>query len=118
MMIVDAIRSATTPHAVKFLVTAYIESLRHFERSCGVPATMLDLPLGDRNDLARRLNVLRRHTLVPFEAIIAISELAAVLDCAIERLPAVSEAAPVAVMPPARSDSLRHLRSMPAAVPA
>ena len=29
MMIVDAIRSAATQHAVYFLATAYIESLRH-----------------------------------------------------------------------------------------
>ena len=106
MMIVDAIRAAATQHAVYFLVTAYIESLRHFERSSGVPAEVLELPIRDRGDLEQRAAAVDQSTVVPFDAIVAISELATVLASAIERL-SMLDNAPAAFMPNARSDS-RH----------
>jgi hypothetical protein len=111
MMIVEAIRSAPTQHAVQFLVTAYIESLRHFERTCGVPAEVLDLPIAGSADLEARLTMLHQHTIVPFEAIVAVSELASVLDGAIERLSSLDEH-PLSVMPHARSDNPRSALSV------
>ena len=110
MMIVDAIRSAATQHAVYFLVTAYIESLRHFERSSGVPSEVLDLPLRDHADLTRRSRLLDRHILVPFTAVVAMSELATVLACAAERLAALD--ATSAFIPSARNDSRRSALSV------
>lgn len=110
MMIVDAIRSAATQHAVYFLVTAYIESLRHFERSSGVPSEVLDLPLRDHADVERRARVLDQHSVVAFGGIVPISELAAVLDCAAERL--VGLGATNALIPIARSDSPRSALSV------
>ena len=112
MMIIDAIGSAPTQHAVYFLVTAYIESLSHFERSCGVPAEALVLPIRGRGDLEARAGALDRHTVVPFEAIVPISELTAVLRCAVERLGALAETASAAVRPHARNDNRRSALSV------
>ncbi|HEX2825520.1 MAG TPA: hypothetical protein VHP37_04185 [Burkholderiales bacterium] len=109
MMIIDAIRSAATQHAVYFLVTAYIESLRHFERSSGVPSDVLDLPLRDNADLERRARQLDQHSVVPLEAIVPVSELAAVLECAAERLVTLDS---IALIPSARSDSRRSALSV------
>ena len=115
MMIVDAIRSAATPHAVQFLVTAYIESLRHFERSCGVPAGVLDLPIAGTRDLAQRLHILDANT-VGLDCVVAASELAVVLSCALERIAALGDetAAPSACAAtlPGRNDSLRSALSV------
>jgi hypothetical protein len=86
MMIVDAISSAPTRHSVYFLVTAYIESLRHFERTCGVPAMALGLPIHGAGDLAERLDALHCNTEVAPEAVVAVSEVAAVLISALRRL--------------------------------
>ena len=44
MMLADAISSATSEHAVYFLVTAYVESLHHFHRSLGIPERVIALP--------------------------------------------------------------------------
>lgn len=86
MMIVDAVRSAPDEYAVYFLVTAYIESLRHFEHSAGVPAPVLQLPLAGPQDLATRLHLLKNNINVPLEAIVPASEIVAVLACAVARL--------------------------------
>lgn len=111
MKIIDAIGSAATQHAVYFLVTAYIESLRHFERSCGVPADALELPVRSRDDIESRARVLRRHTGVAIESLVAMSELAAVIGCAIDRLDALAQ--PVTeVRPHVRNDSRRSALSV------
>src|SRR5215207_2971947 len=99
MMIVDAIESAPTEHAVYFLVTAYIESLRHFERGCGVPQRAIELPLAGVPDLAERFEVLRGASHVAPESAVAAAEAAAVLESALRRLSALSEAANA--LPPA-----------------
>ena len=112
MMIVEAIRSAPTQHAVYFLVTAYMESLRHFERTCGVPAEVLELPITRAADIGERLAMLHQHAVVPFESIVPISELTAVLDCAMERLSALEDTAASPVTPPARSDNRRSALSV------
>ena len=112
MMIVDAIRSAPTQHAVYFLVTAYIESLRHFERTCGVPAEVLALPLDGLADLAERTRVIGERSGNGHESV-AISELAAVLDCAIEQLMSLEEPhAAGAIVTHARNDSRRSALSV------
>lgn len=86
MMIVEAIDSAPTEHAVYFLVTAYIESLRHFERSCGVPQRAMALPVSGFSDVAGRLEHLRGGLDVGAEAAVASAEVAAVLASALARL--------------------------------
>src|SRR4051812_27600074 len=105
MMIVDAIRSASSQHAVYFLVTAYVESLRQYECSSRVPPEALDLPIGDRAELERRLDMLRIDTTVALESIVAVSELVAVLTSAVERLDALCTDDAAAIMPLVRSDS-------------
>ena len=112
MMILDAIRSAPTRHAVYFLVTAYIESLRHFERSCGAPAEVLELPVRGREDLAERTLVLHRSPAIALEAIVAMSELAAVLAVALDRLGTLEDAEPGALKPHARNDNRRSALSV------
>jgi hypothetical protein len=118
MMIVDAIRSACTPHAVYFLVTAYIESLRHFERSCAAPEHVLDLPIAGADDLGQRVRVLERNT-VPPESAVAASELATVLACALERVEAFDPPAAAAAAaahrgttPHEKNDNRRSARSV------
>ena len=111
MMIVEAIRSASSQHAVFFLVTAYVESLRQYEKSCHVPAAALDLPIADREDLECRLDTLRTGTTAAAESIVAVSELVAVLTSAVERIDALGAGA-AAVMPHARSDTLRSALSV------
>jgi hypothetical protein len=111
MTIVDAIDSAPTEHAVYFLVTAYIESLRHFERGCGVPKGAIELPVCGASDLTERLEMLRSNADVVPEYAVARSEAAAVLASALARLSSLAELAQsalaAAAMRPARTDS-RH----------
>ena len=85
MMIVDALSSAPTQHAVYFLVTAYIESLRHFD-AVAVPKAVLHLPLSGHDDLAARLALLQNSINGPLEAVVSVSEIAGVLACAMTRL--------------------------------
>jgi hypothetical protein len=110
-MIVDAVSSAPSEHAVYFLVTAYMESLRHFERSSGVPQRVLDLPVAGAADLGERLSTLRRTMSSPVESIVAVSEVESVLTSALGRLSTLGELSqltPVpAAMHSARSDN-RH----------
>jgi hypothetical protein len=93
MIIVDALSSASTQYAVYFLVTAYIESLRHFEPSVAVPKALLHLPLSGRDDLAGRLATLQNNINVPLEAVMPVSEIAGVLASAVARLAALETAA-------------------------
>src|SRR4051812_35958784 len=58
MMLADAISSATSEHAVYFLVAAYVESLHHFHRSLGIPERVIALPLAGLDDLEERLRLL------------------------------------------------------------
>jgi hypothetical protein len=114
MMIVDAVSAAPTRHSVYFLVTAYIESLRHFERTSGVPGMVLELPVSGAADLAHRLDALRRNSDVKLEAVVAVSELAAVLACALTRIQALEPeiAHADASTPHARSDNRRSALSV------
>jgi hypothetical protein len=93
MIIVDAISSAPTEHAVYFLVTAYIESLCHFECSTGVPQPVLRLPIAGPADLAARLNTLENNVNVPLEAVVPVSEVAGVLASAVNRIGSLTGAA-------------------------
>jgi hypothetical protein len=83
MMLADAIESAVSEHAVYFLVTAYIESLHHFQTSLRIPKCVIDLPLGGMGDLAERAQALRE---VGNEAGGATGEALAILECALARL--------------------------------
>jgi hypothetical protein len=86
MIIVDAINSAPTEHAVYFLVTAYIESLCHFNCSAGVPGRVLRLPISGPADLASRLDTLESNVTVTLEAVVPVSEVAGVLSSAVNRI--------------------------------
>jgi hypothetical protein len=114
MKIVEAIQSAATQHAVYFLVTAYVESLRHFERTSGVPPAALALPIAGASDLEQRLDALRDTAGVPREAMVAVSELAAVITCALGRLEALACAAQPEsrAMAHVRNDSRRSALSV------
>jgi hypothetical protein len=115
MMIVEAVSAAPTRHSVYFLVTAYIESLTHFERTCGVPPMVLRLPVDGAADLAGRLDALRRNTGVSLEAIVPVSEVAAVLTTALERLETLAPEAAAhceASKPHGRSDNRRSALSV------
>jgi hypothetical protein len=103
MMIVDAISSAPTEHAVYFLVTAYMESLRTFEESCGVPEPVTRLPIAGEDDLHRRLDILRSTLATPLENVVPVTEVSAVLDCAVRRLAGL-----VGSEPPPNADLLMH----------
>jgi hypothetical protein len=111
MTILDAIESASTEHAVYFLVTAYIESLRHFERGCGVPQRAIALPVAGFNDLAARLEMLRSSAGIAPHSDVANSEATAVLAAAVARLTTLADAAqtalPLAAIRSAKTDS-RH----------
>jgi hypothetical protein len=102
MMIVEAVSSAPSPPAVFFLVTAYLESLRHFERTCGVPPRALELPVAGAGDLDERVQALRSAG----EESVAVSEVCAVLACALARLDELGESAheSARIAPPSRSD--------------
>ena len=92
MIIVDAIKSARTEHAVYFLVTAYLESLSHFECSAGVPRPVLRLPISGSADLASRLDTLESTIDGPLEALVPISEVAGVLASAVSRIGSLTAA--------------------------
>jgi hypothetical protein len=86
MTIVDAINSAASEHAVYFLVTAYIESLRHFRRGLEIPESVVRLPLSGVGDLEERLTCLQTSVRPPLESVVPASEVCAVLTSAVQRL--------------------------------
>jgi hypothetical protein len=86
MMIREAIDSAANEHAIYFLVTAYIESLQHFDRDLGIPASVVKLPVEGLGDLEERLTSLMKHVHRPLESVIPASEVMAVLASAVKRL--------------------------------
>jgi hypothetical protein len=96
MKLADAIDSAASEHAVYFLVTAYVESLHHFHRSLGVPERAIALPIGGLEDLTQRLLLLRENAGPACDGTLGAAEMAAILQCALGRLHALSEDACVA----------------------
>ena len=86
MMIIEAIESAASEHAVYFLATAYIESLHHFHRSLGLPEAVVALPLAGAADLRRRLAALSNDSNVTVQTKAGIAEARAVIDSALWRL--------------------------------
>jgi hypothetical protein len=106
MMIVDAVGSAPSEHAVYFLVTAYMESLRNFERTCGVPPRVLDLPVAGAADLSERLGMLRGESGAPPGSAVVVSEIDAVLTSALGRLSALGD--PVETAPPIPASAAIH----------
>jgi len=92
MMILDAIDTAASEHAVYFLVTAYIESLHHFHRSLGIPESVIKLPVAGVGDLEERLVALRNDSNTHTEAVVPVSEVSAVLASAVQRLGATDQA--------------------------
>lgn len=86
MMIIDAIKSASSEHAVYFLLTAYIESLRHFEHAPPLPEPVLRLPLIGAQDLRIRLAAVSDTIDVPWDIAAPAPELADILGAAVTRL--------------------------------
>ena len=91
MMIADAISSANSEHAIYFLVTAFIESLRHFPLV--LPERAMELPVMGVEDLTQRLEVLSRDTNVSPESRVPAAETCAILLCALVRLSELSDPA-------------------------
>src|SRR5258706_16025479 len=56
MMIADVIRSAATEHEIYFLLTAYVEAVRFFDKLNDVPEHMASLPLAGVDDVKSRFN--------------------------------------------------------------
>jgi hypothetical protein len=94
MMIINAVNSAPTPTAVYFLVNAYMESLSHFKRTCGMPEHALDVPIDDPVGLRLRLDALEHLIGAQGDAVAPITELGAVICSALARLEALGEFAP------------------------
>ena len=92
MMILDAIDTAASEHAVYFLVTAYIESLHHFHRSLGIPESVIKLPVVGVGYLEERLVALRNDSNTHAEAVVPVSEVSAVLASAVQRLGVTDQA--------------------------
>jgi hypothetical protein len=86
MMLADAINSATSEHAVYFLVTAYVESLHHFHHSLDIPERAIALPVNGLEDLKHRSLLLRDRIDRARETTMGAAEMAAILDCALGRL--------------------------------
>ena len=89
MMIIEAIESAVSEHAVYFLASAYIESLHHFHRSLGIPHSIIVLPLHGVPDLRRRLAALSNDDNLPMPGMASILEARAVFGAALARLTAL-----------------------------
>jgi hypothetical protein len=94
MMIIEAIESVASEHAVYFLATAYIESLHHFHRSLGLPEGVVALPLAGEADLRRRLAALANDSNAPVQAKAARAETRLVFTTALSRLQALEVPAP------------------------
>jgi hypothetical protein len=90
MMILDAIKGASSEHAVYFLVTSYIDSLHHFHRGLGIPESVVRLPVRGMDDLEERLESLHHDSDPPLEGIVPASEVSAVLATAVHRLACAS----------------------------
>jgi hypothetical protein len=90
MVIVDAIKTASSEHAVFFLVTAYVESLRHFRDASRIPEFIVRLPVHGETDLSERLTSLRSAADTRLEAVVAVQEASIVFSSALERLEAIS----------------------------
>ena len=89
MMIIEAIESAASEHAVYFLTSAYIESLHHFHRSLGVPHAIIVLPLHGVADLRQRLAALSNDQNLPMPGMASILETRAVFSAALARIEAI-----------------------------
>jgi hypothetical protein len=58
--IIDAIRLAHTEHIVYFLLTAYVETLEHYDSvRSSLPARVKRLPMAGKKDVVERLRALR-----------------------------------------------------------
>ena len=90
MVIVDAIKSASTEHAVFFLVTAYVESLQRFHSGTEIPEFIVRLPLRGQADLRERLSLLERNEHAAATDL-AVTEASLVFNSALERLRAAHE---------------------------
>ena len=89
MMIIEAIESAASEHAVYFLASAYVESLHHFHRSLGIPHSIIVLPLHGVADLRQRLAALSDDDNLPMPGLASVLEARTVFGAALARLSAL-----------------------------
>jgi hypothetical protein len=64
MLIIDALRRATTAQEVCYLLTSYVETLPFYDRGRRMPAGVTALPVRGLDDIRARLSsllALRRH---------------------------------------------------------
>ncbi len=59
MLIIDALRRASTAQEVCFLLTSYVESLQFYDLPRQLPTAVTALPVRGRDDVAARLAGLR-----------------------------------------------------------
>lgn len=88
MTIIDALHDAATEHEIRFLLTAYVDAVRHFLH--GEPESapaVWTLPLGGLNDVEARLAELESETREPRDARApARDEAVSILRAAAQRL--------------------------------
>ena len=83
MMIIDAIREASTEQEVYFLLTCYVDAVRYCDKLCNLPGPMRDLPFTGMDDLKARVEALKfRFT----ENLLIINEALAIFGAALDRL--------------------------------
>ena len=92
MIIIDALKLATTEHVVYFLLTAYVETVEHSGPSArALPKEARRMPVRDASDVVRRLRVLqvkRSSFKVPREVRL-IDEVVSAFSAAADRLRAL-----------------------------
>ena len=92
MIIIDALKLASTEHVVYFLLTAYVETVEHRGPAArALPKEAKRMPVRDADDVVRRLQALRSKrpaTHAPREAKI-VDEVIAAFSAAAEKLRAL-----------------------------
>lgn len=58
MMIIDAIREASTKHEIYFFLTCYVDAVRYCDKLGHFPEPMRDLPFRGTEDLKTRIEAL------------------------------------------------------------
>ena len=86
MTLIEAINTASSPYAVSFLLTAYLESLQQFRQPAGLPQSITDLPIAGPDDIRRRAALLNAGPCTGLDSVFALAELRAVFGCAVARM--------------------------------
>jgi len=99
MMIIDVIRQAGDEHEIFFLVSAYIEAVRHCDKLKTLPEHMWTLPLAGTDDLETRTEGLESKLDGPSQPLpererLIVCEAVDIFAAALYRLHALEQATP------------------------